>query len=149
VRDRTLELEHFLSQHVNICLLRETFLNPGQAFRHANYVCQRTEGPTAGADGTAIIVRRGIVQDSLPVPGLTNLEATAVQDTLPDRRMKILTTYLSPSRLLIGTELTACFDGGLPVLIAGDLNAKRVDWNSRLTTRRGKSFVIMQTITSV
>jgi hypothetical protein len=28
--------------------------------------------------------------------------------------------------------------GGLPVLIPGDLNAKHVDWNYRLTTRRGK-----------
>ena len=51
--------------------------------------------------------------------------------------MKILSAYLSPSRPLIGADLTACFGGGLPVLMAGDLNAKHVDWNSRLT-RRGK-----------
>jgi hypothetical protein len=25
--------------------------------------------------------------------------------------------------------------GGMPVLMAGDLNAKHVDWNSRLTTK--------------
>jgi hypothetical protein len=29
-------------------------------------------------------------------------------------------------------------NGGIPVLKAGDLNAKHVDWNSRLTTVRGK-----------
>jgi hypothetical protein len=46
---------------------------------------------------------------------------------------------------LIGAELTACFGGGLPVLMAGDLNAKHVDWNSQLTTRRGNSYVIMPT----
>jgi exonuclease III len=40
VRGRKLELEHFLSQHgVDICLLSETFLNDGQVFRLANYVC--------------------------------------------------------------------------------------------------------------
>jgi hypothetical protein len=39
---------------------------------------------------------------------------------------------------MIGADLTACFGVGLPVLMAGDLNAKDVDWNSRLTTRRGK-----------
>ena len=32
----------------------------------------------------------------------------------------------------------ACFGGGLPVLLAGDLNAKHVDCNSRLNTRLGK-----------
>jgi exonuclease III len=50
VRSRKLELEHFLSQHgVDICLLSEKFLDPGQAFRLANYVCYRTVGLTVGA----------------------------------------------------------------------------------------------------
>ena len=103
VRGRKLELEHFLSQHgVDICLLSEIFLNPGQAFRLANNVCHRNDRPTAGG-GTAILVRRGIV----PVPGLTHLEATAVQVTLAGRQVKILAAYLSHSRPLIGADLTA------------------------------------------
>jgi len=35
-------------------------------------------------------------------------------------------------------DLTACFGGGLPVLIAGDLNTRHVDWNWRLNTRWAK-----------
>ena len=85
MRGRELELEHFHSQHgVDICLLSETFLNPDQAFRFANYVCQRTDRPTSGG-GTAILVLRGIVHHSVPVPGLTHLEATAVRVTLAGR----------------------------------------------------------------
>jgi len=34
--------------------------------------------------------------------------------------------------------MTTCFGGWLPVFLAGDLNAKHVDWNSQLNTRRGK-----------
>ena len=52
--------------------------------------------------------------------------------------MKIRAVYLSPSRPLIGANLTACFGRRLPVLIASDLNAKHVDWNSRMTRRQGK-----------
>jgi exonuclease III len=90
VCSRKLELEHFLSQHgVDICLLSETFLNPCQAFRLANYVCHRTDRPTAGG-GTAFLVRRGLGHHSVPVPGLTHLEATAVQVTLAGRPVKIL-----------------------------------------------------------
>ena len=90
VRGRKLELEHFLSQHgVDICLLSETFLNSGQAFRLANYVCHRTDRPTAGG-GTAILVRRGITHHSVPVPGLTQLEATAIQIMLAGRPVKVL-----------------------------------------------------------
>jgi hypothetical protein len=134
LRDRRLELEHFLNQHgVDICLLSETFLNPGQA----NYVCHRTDRTTHDG-GTAILVRRGIVHHSVPVHGLTHLEATAVQTTMAGKPVVILVVYLSPCRPLIGADLDACSGGGLPVLMAGDLNAKHVDWNSRLTTRRGK-----------
>jgi hypothetical protein len=57
---------------------------------------------------------------------------------LADKPVKILAAYLSPSRPLIGADLTACFVGGSLVLMAGDLNAKHVDWNSRLTSKRGK-----------
>jgi exonuclease III len=127
VRGRKLELEHFLNQNgVDICLLSEIFLHLGQAFRFANYVCHRTDRPTAVC-GTSILVRRGLVHHSVPVPGLTHLEATAIQIMLAGRPVKILAAYLSPSRPLIGADLDACFGGGLPVLLAGDLNAKHVD----------------------
>jgi endonuclease/exonuclease/phosphatase (EEP) superfamily protein YafD len=33
--------------------------------------------------------------------------------------------------------MTECLSGGIPVLMAGDFNAKHKDWNSRLTTTRG------------
>ena len=74
----------------------------------------------------------------MPVPGLTHLEATAIQVTLAGKLVIVLAAYLSPSRPLIGADLTACFGGATPILMAGDLNAKHVDWNSRLSTRRGK-----------
>ena len=74
----------------------------------------------------------------MPVPGLTHLETSAVEVTLAGRPVKILAAYLSPFRPLVGADLTACFGGELPVLMAGALNAKHVDWNSQLTTRRGK-----------
>ena len=69
---------------------------------------------------------------------MAHLERTAIQVILPGKPVTVLAAYLSPSRPLIGADLTACFGGGLPVLLVGDLNDKHVDWNSRLSTRRGK-----------
>ena len=49
LRSRKLHLEHFLNQHdVDICLLSETFLDTGEAFRLANYVCLSTDRRTGG-----------------------------------------------------------------------------------------------------
>jgi exonuclease III len=138
VRGRKIELDYFLAQHgVDVCLLNETHLDPGQAFRFANYVCHRTDRSTKGG-GTAILVRMGIEHHDLPVPGLRHLEATAIELKLAGKPTKILAVYVSPGRPLIKSDLTACLSGGLPALMAGDLNAKQVDWNSRLTTVRGK-----------
>jgi len=101
--------------HCHIYLLSETFLNPRQAFRLTNYVYPCTDRPTAGGS-TAFLVRRGVVHHSVPVLGLTHLEATAIQVTLADKPVLILAAYLSTSRPLIGAELTACSGSGLPVL---------------------------------
>ena len=79
VRGRKLELERFLNQQgVDICLLSETFLKPGKAFRLANYICHSTESLTARG-GTTITDRRSILRYPVPVPGLTHLEANVIQ----------------------------------------------------------------------
>ena len=73
-----------------------------------------------------------------PVPGLTQLEETAIYIMLASGPMKIMAVYFSPSRPLMGTDLSASLSGGFPVLMAGDLNAKHVDWNLKLITTRGR-----------
>ena len=135
VRGRKLELEHSLSKHgVEVCLLNETILDLEQTFRLPNYVCQRTDRPTVGG-GTAILFRRGIVQHSVRVPGLPHLKATAIQAISAGRSGIVIAAYLSTSRQLIGADPSDCFGGGLPVLMAGHINATHEDWNSRLGTR--------------
>jgi hypothetical protein len=137
VGGRKLELEQFISEHdVDICLLNETHLESGRALRVANYVCHRTELPTRG-EGTANFVRRGIDHYAVPVSGLQHLEATAIHLVLATRPVKLVAAYLSLTRPLIELDLTECLSGGFPVLMAGELNAKRTDWNCRLTTALG------------
>jgi hypothetical protein len=138
VRSRKLELENFLSQHgVDICLLTETHLRERQTSFGMQTVCHRTDLPTEGG-GTAILVRWGIDHYAVPVLGLTQLEATAIHIMLASGPLKILAVYLSLSRPIVGSDLSACFGGGFAVFMAGDLNAKHADWNSRLTTSRSK-----------
>jgi hypothetical protein len=117
--------------------LNETHLKAGDVLRMANYVCHRNDRLTEGG-GTAILVRRGIDHHVIPVQGLQYLEATAIQVMLANITVKILAAYVSPTRPLIFSDLAACLGEGLPVLMAGDLNAKHVEWNSRLVTKRGK-----------
>jgi hypothetical protein len=66
-----------------------------------------------------------------------HVEATAIHLVLASRPVKIVAAYLSPTWSLIDSDSTACFSGGLPFLMAGDLNAKHRGWDSRLNTTRG------------
>jgi len=83
---------------------------------------------TESGGSTAIPVRRVIVQHSVPVPGLTHLEATAIHVTVVGRAAKILEAYISPSPPLIGADLTASF-AGIPGLYG--VNAKHLVLNLR------------------
>jgi endonuclease/exonuclease/phosphatase family metal-dependent hydrolase len=56
---------------------------------------------------------------------------------LANRPVELVPAYLLPARPLIQSDLTECLSGGFPVLLAGDLNAKHTDWNSRLTSTTG------------
>jgi exonuclease III len=107
VRGRKQELDHFLGQHgIDICLLAETHLRSREVFRLENYVCHRNDRLNEGG-GTAILVRRCIVHHAVPVQGLQHLEATAIQVMLVAKPVKILAAYLSPTRPLIASDLSA------------------------------------------
>ena len=110
-------------------------INASEVRQSLILLCLPQHRPTAGG-GTAILVRRGVVHHSGPVLGLTHLQAPV------DRPVKILTAYLSPSHLLIGAKISVSFCCWLPVLLPGYLNAEYVDWEWRLSTTEGISYVI-------
>ena len=87
---------------------------------------------------TALLVHRGIEHHAVSVPGLRNLEAAVTGIKLAGKPAKILAVSLSLSRPLIKSDLSTCLSGRLLILMAGDLNAKHIDWTTRLTTLRGK-----------
>ena len=133
VRGRKLELEHFLNQHdVDISLLSEAFLNHNEAFRLANCL-----PPHRQTDNRGRYSHPGPPWYSPPLSahsGPDPFGGYRHPGHKPGKPVKICAAYLSPSHPLIVAELSACYGGGIPVLMAGDRNAKHVDWNSRLST---------------
>jgi hypothetical protein len=137
VRGRNVELEQIISEKdVDICLPDGTHLESGRALRFANYDCHRTERPTPGG-GRAILVHKGTDHYAVPVSSLRYLEATAMHLVLATRPVKLVSACLWPTRPLIESDLTECLSGGIPVIMAGDLNAKHTYCSSRLITARG------------
>ena len=126
----------FFNPHgVDIFLFSEKFPNPGQAFRFASYIIHRNDRLTARA-----VHPYWSAWYTVPLIVhffLDQLEVTASSLTLTDKPSKPcgLTLAFAP---LIGADLTTRFGGRFSVLLVGGLNAKHVDWNSGLSTRRKK-----------
>ena len=84
------------------------------------------------------MVRRAVDHHAAPVQTLKLLEATTIHVTLASKPVKMLAVYLSPSWPMITSDLSACLGSGLPVNMASDVNAKRVDWICRLVVKSGR-----------
>ena len=95
-----------------------------------HFVCHPGECLTAGG-GTAILVLHGTNLYAISVHDLRHLDATAIHIMLANGRVTIRAVYVW---LLIQSDLSAWLGGGLPIHIAGDPNAKHVDWYWRLIT---------------
>ena len=131
-------MDQILEKHgIEVCPLIETHLRSGDILRLANYVCHRNYRLTEGGV-IAILISRGIYYHAVPVKVLVP-GATAIQVFLAKQKpFKILAVYLSPSRSLTASDMSACCGGTLPVLMAGDQNGKNVEWNSGLITNRSR-----------
>ena len=115
----------------------ETHLRLDEAFRMVNYVFHHSDRLTEERRA-AILIRRGVDYYAESVQGIKHLKATAIQVMLASKPVKFLAVYLSPSRSLFASDLSACLDGSYPIFMAGDLKAKHVDWNSKLITTRDR-----------
>jgi len=74
---------------------------------------------------------------TVPFQGLEHLEATAIQVIWPVNQWKSWRFTCHPPGPQFASDLSAFLGGGLRVLMAGELNAKHVELNSRLVTKRG------------
>jgi hypothetical protein len=115
--DRKIGLEHCPNQH-GVDYVFDTFLNPGQTFRLAKYICHMHRQSDSWS-GIAIVIRHGIVQNSVPVPDLSHLEETDTQFMLAGKPVETLSAYISPSRPLIEADHIAYFGRGMPIQMPG------------------------------
>ena len=137
MRSKKQDLVQFLSENgIDVCFLDETHLGTGQVFWMSNYVCHSSDCPTLG-DDSAILVRRGIDHCTVPVSGLQQLETSVVRFKQGARPVKLVAIYLPPLHAMVDADLSASNAGGIRVLMAGNVNAKHHDWNSRVNSHRG------------
>ena len=138
IRDKKSELEAFIAHHnVDVFLLNESKLVPSDRFNVANYTTIRTDGPHRHG-GTAVIIKRSLKYDPLPIVYNDRLETTAIKLCVGRSSfIKIAAAYARSSLVPATSDLDDVFADTIPTIAAGDFNARHVLWD-RTTCAKGK-----------
>ena len=132
IRDKKSELESFLAHHnIDVLLLCESKLVSSDRFSVANYATIRTDGPHRHG-GTAVILKRSLKFEPLPISYNDRLETTAVKLCVGRSSfIKIASAYARASLAPTTFDFDDVFDGDYPTIAAGDFNARHVSWDRK------------------
>lgn len=100
VKLKSLELSAAISTYkLDMILISETWLRPGDRFRLPNFVVHRSDRLIGRCGGTALAVRKSIRHTRIHLPDLVSLEATAIEVELGGMgTVRIVSVYAPPSR---------------------------------------------------
>nr|CAD7431397.1 unnamed protein product [Timema monikensis] len=98
---------------------------------------QRSDRPNGRGGGTAVFIKNNTPHYLHNYNNLQNLEAAAVQVNTKSGSILFVAIYKPPTKTLLEHDLNSITDSDT-IFLAGDLNSKHPNWNSRLTTRDGR-----------
>ena len=101
-------------------------------------MCYLDDRPGTAGGGTAVAVRTIIGHHRVLLPARSHLEVTAVEIHNTLGGVLVVSAYKPPAKELLHPDLAVVFDAHRRIIMAGDLNCKHRDWNSRLTAPNGK-----------
>lgn len=126
------------SKQIDIALICETRIKPNTSLKFRNYDIYHTPGPNPPYGGTAIIIKSSIQHQHIQSPQFKNLQVTCVNIVTSTETLCIGAVYHSPSYPIVENDLDILNNISSSFIFAGDLNCKHTDWNSRITTKRGR-----------
>jgi hypothetical protein len=143
------ELTHFLQdRRIDVALITETHFKETSFCRIPNYILYRCDHPDGTSHaGSAILVRRDISHNPLPIYQKAYLQSTSIEITASNRRLTLSSAYLPPNHSLSREQLSHFFSSlGNNFIVGGDFNCKHQQFGCRVTTVRGN--VLYDTVTS-
>lgn len=119
-------------------LLNETHLIPTNKFVLANYKTYRQDRVSKHrGGGVAVLVANSIRHDHLPLPELKTIEAIGVKIYTSTGNIELISAYHRPQQALSKQDLAQLIANTKQRIVAGDLNAKHITWNSLKNNKSG------------
>jgi hypothetical protein len=137
------ELKLFASSYsLDVILVSETKLRDhNRDPKIPGYQIHRRDRPYGPCGGVAIYVRKPLKHSVAATPDIHHLEATDIRIEIVNGPLRLFSCYNRPRSRLIDGELLAIVNDGLPVIAAGDFNAKNTSWHCRTTNANGRALL--------
>jgi hypothetical protein len=137
------ELKLFASSYsLDVILVSETKLRDhNRDPKIPGYQIHRRDRPYGPCGGVAIYVRKPLKHSVAATPDIHHLEATGIRIEIVNGPLRLFSCYNRPRSRLIDGELLAIVNDGLPVIAAGDFNAKNTSWHCRTTNANGRALL--------
>lgn len=149
VREQRDEIATFLRDHnLDIFLVQESFLKPSHRDpKIANYKLVRNDRPLRGGGGTLIYYKRSLYCMPIDPPPLSHFEVSVCRIGMTGHQsITLVSAYIPPNASAserIRPDLETLLGLSSSVIIAGDLNAKHISWNSHSNNPRGRSLELL------
>lgn len=137
IRNKYMELGSFLfSNHIDICLLSETWLNKNDKFYIPNYKCIRKDRAGQLGGGVAILIKDNLKFRQIRSICTEVIENIGIEIQLKENEfVQLYSVYFpggqnnSNSRGLFRSDLRKIMITNSNYIFCGDLNARHRDWN--------------------
>ncbi|GIY62941.1 RNA-directed DNA polymerase from mobile element jockey [Caerostris extrusa] len=143
IRRQLQEVKEFVSDHdLDLFLIQETFLQPGQKSQITNFTLYKNDRVNTNArhiqGGTCIYVKNALTHHQIPTPTLNSSEATMINLKLTNTSSIVLISYYShPRRFTQIDDLEKLAKIHNNVIFAGDFNATHTSWNNVKSNYKG------------
>jgi hypothetical protein len=129
---------------MDVSLLSGIYLKLHERFFMRNYLIYRNDRHPGAKGGTEIAARKGVPRSYVVVPHLISIEATRICIPLGNKEILLAAVYKFPIRDWSDTDMNEILSLRNKTILAGDLNAKYLVWNSQISNRTGMRLLKLQ-----
>lgn len=134
------ELQAFLIEnHLDICLVSETFATPTTRLNCPNYNTYRADRHNRRGGGAAIIIRRSFPSSLYSSRNDLGAEAVTVILEFNGEVTHITAVYNPTDNPMTPQLIELLFPNAIKAIVGGDLNSKNILWGCRITNKNGEA----------
>ena len=141
IKNKMKELNFVLGNNkVDILGIVETKIDEKYSLKAPNYEVYRSDRNDAGG-GVEFLIHKNIKSEIFNIPKFKGFEAVASRIFFQNFQVVIIVVYIPPKNKIFYDDFNRLFHLHSKLIVMGDFNAKRIEWNCFSSNGRGNNLL--------